>query len=74
MSFTASEASANVARLGGPTNRSCPLETAGQRLYSRDQVDQLSFIRNEIEHGLQPADAHRLLAQHQMEMASNPEE
>jgi CheY-like chemotaxis protein len=56
------------------TNRSCPLEAAGQRLYSRDQVDQLSFIRYEIEHGLQPADVHRLLAQHQMEMASNPEE
>jgi DNA-binding transcriptional MerR regulator len=35
----------------------------GQRLYSRDQVDQLSFIRNQIEQGLQPADAHRLLAQ-----------
>jgi DNA-binding transcriptional MerR regulator len=35
----------------------------GQRLYSRDQVDQLSFIRNQIERGLQPADAHRVLAQ-----------
>src|SRR5215207_4062184 len=35
----------------------------GQRLYSRDQVDQLSFIRNQIELGLQPADAHRLLAE-----------
>ena len=35
----------------------------GQRLYSRDQVDQLSFIRDQIEQGLQPADAHRLLAQ-----------
>ena len=35
----------------------------GQRLYSRDQVDQLSFVRNQIEQGLQPADAHRLLAQ-----------
>jgi DNA-binding transcriptional MerR regulator len=35
----------------------------GQRLYSRDQVDQLSFIRNQIEQGLQPADAHRVLAQ-----------
>jgi DNA-binding transcriptional MerR regulator len=38
--------------------------SGGQRLYSRDQVDQLSFIRNQIEQGLQPADAHRLLAQH----------
>jgi DNA-binding transcriptional MerR regulator len=35
----------------------------GQRLYSRDQVDQLIFIRNQIEQGLQPADAHRLLAE-----------
>jgi DNA-binding transcriptional MerR regulator len=43
----------------------------GQRLYSRDQVDQLSFIRNQIAQGLQPADAHRLLAQqHQQEAAS----
>ena len=38
--------------------------SGGQRLYSRDQVDQLSFIRNQIEQGLQPADAHRLLAEH----------
>jgi DNA-binding transcriptional MerR regulator len=37
--------------------------SGGQRLYSRDQVDQLSFIRNQIEQGLQPADAHRLLVQ-----------
>ena len=37
--------------------------SGGQRLYSRDQVDQLSFIRNQIELGLQPADAHRLLAE-----------
>ncbi len=33
----------------------------GQRLYSRDQVDQLSFIVSELDRGLQPADAHRLL-------------
>jgi DNA-binding transcriptional MerR regulator len=33
----------------------------GQRLYSRDQVDQLRFILDELERGLQPADAHRLL-------------
>ncbi|HTF41555.1 MAG TPA: MerR family transcriptional regulator [Propionibacteriaceae bacterium] len=46
----------------------------GQRLYSRDQVDQLSFIRNQIEQGLQPADAHRLLAQHHSEIASMPVE
>jgi DNA-binding transcriptional MerR regulator len=35
----------------------------GQRLYSRDQVDQLSFVRDQIAQGLQPADAHRLLAE-----------
>ena len=46
----------------------------GQRLYSRDQVDQLSLIRNQIEQGLQPADAHRLLAQHHSEVASIPVE
>jgi DNA-binding transcriptional MerR regulator len=37
--------------------------SGGQRLYSRDQVDQLSFVCHQIEQGLQPADAHRLLAQ-----------
>ena len=47
--------------------------SGGQRLYSRDQVDQLSFIRNQIELGLQPADAHRLLAeQHHEDAASMP--
>jgi DNA-binding transcriptional MerR regulator len=48
--------------------------SGGQRLYSRDQVDQLSFIRNQIEQGLQPADAHRLLAQHHNEVTSIPEQ
>ena len=48
--------------------------SGGQRLDSRDQVDQLSFIRNQIEQGLQPADAHRLLAQHHSEVASIPVE
>jgi DNA-binding transcriptional MerR regulator len=49
--------------------------SGGQRLYSRDQVDQLRFIRNQIEHGLQPADAHRLLAQQRhQEAASIPVE
>ena len=37
----------------------------GQRLYSRDQVDQLTFIRDQIDQGFQPADAHRLLAEQQ---------
>jgi DNA-binding transcriptional MerR regulator len=33
----------------------------GHRLYSRDQVDQLHFILEALDRGLQPADAHRLL-------------
>jgi DNA-binding transcriptional MerR regulator len=44
----------------------------GQRLFSRDQVDQLSFICDQIEQGLQPADAHRLLAQQRQEDAATP--
>src|ERR1700722_5915435 len=33
----------------------------GQRLYTRDQVDQLRFILGQLDRGMQPADAHRLL-------------
>jgi DNA-binding transcriptional MerR regulator len=33
----------------------------GQRLYSRDQVDQLRFIRDEVAAGRRPGEAHRLL-------------
>lgn len=33
----------------------------GQRLYSRDQVDQLRFIRDEVGAGRRPGEAHRLL-------------
>ena len=33
----------------------------GHRIYSRDQVDQLRFILGQLDRGLQPADAHRLL-------------
>ena len=43
----------------------------GQRLFSRDQVDQLRFVRDQIEQGLQPADAHRLLAQRRDEDATS---
>jgi CheY-like chemotaxis protein len=39
----------------------------GHRLYSRDQVDQLRFVREQLHAGLQPADAHRLLAQRRAE-------
>src|SRR5580658_4327818 len=35
----------------------------GQRLYSRDQVDQLRFVVQAMSRGIQPADAHRLLAE-----------
>jgi DNA-binding transcriptional MerR regulator len=41
-----------------------PVRSAGgQRLYSRDHVEQLRFVREHIEAGLQPGDAHRLLAE-----------
>lgn len=43
---------------------------AGQRLYSRDQVDELRFVRERIESGLQPADAHRVLAERRQEAGS----
>jgi CheY-like chemotaxis protein len=33
-----------------------------QRLYSRDQVDQLRYVQNLVHSGLQAAEAHRLLA------------
>lgn len=40
-----------------------PVRSAGgQRLYSRDDVERLRFIREQTQAGLQPADAHRLLA------------
>ena len=35
----------------------------GQRLYSRDQVEQLRFVKNEVSSGRRPAEAHRLLAE-----------
>ncbi len=35
----------------------------GQRLYSRDQVDQLRFVRDEVAHGRRPGEAHRLLSE-----------
>jgi CheY-like chemotaxis protein len=33
----------------------------GQRLYSRDEVDQLKFVVREMAEGISPADAHRVL-------------
>ena len=37
--------------------------TAGRRLYSRDDVERLRFVKTRIDEGIQPADAHRLLAE-----------
>jgi CheY-like chemotaxis protein len=35
---------------------------AGHRLYSRDQVEQLRYVKSQMEQGMSAADAHRLLA------------
>lgn len=35
----------------------------GQRLYSRDQVEQLRFVKTEIDRGRRPGEAHRLLSE-----------
>jgi DNA-binding transcriptional MerR regulator len=35
----------------------------GQRLYSRDQLGQLRFVKAQLAAGMAPADAHRLLAE-----------
>lgn len=35
----------------------------GHRLYTRDQVEQLGFLAAQLEQGLQPAEAHRLLGE-----------
>jgi DNA-binding transcriptional MerR regulator len=35
----------------------------GHRVYSRDQVEQLRFVKALIDQGIPPADAHRLLAE-----------
>lgn len=35
----------------------------GQRLYSREQVDHLRFVREQLDQGRKPAEAHRLLAE-----------
>ena len=40
-----------------------------QRLYSRDQLNQLRFVCQEIERGLSPADAHRALVE---QLATDP--
>jgi DNA-binding transcriptional MerR regulator len=35
----------------------------GHRVYSRDQVEQLRFVKAQLDNGMSPADAHRLLAE-----------
>src|SRR6476620_10021707 len=42
-----------------------PERSAGsQRLYSRDHLDQLLFVREQMQNGLSAADAHRALEEH----------
>lgn len=47
-------------RYGLPVPERSP---GGHRLYSRDQVDQLRFVKVQLTEGMAPADAHRLLAE-----------
>jgi DNA-binding transcriptional MerR regulator len=44
----------------------------GQRLYSREQVDQLRFVKEQIAAGRRPAEAHRLLAERSDVFAAEP--
>jgi len=37
--------------------------SGGHRLYTRDQVEQVRFLAAQLEQGLQPAEAHRLLGE-----------
>lgn len=37
--------------------------SGGQRLYSRDQVEQLRYVARSVREGRRPAEAHRLLAE-----------
>jgi DNA-binding transcriptional MerR regulator len=47
-------------RYGLPVPERSP---GGHRLYSRDQVAQLRFVKAQLAQGMAPADAHRLLAE-----------
>jgi CheY-like chemotaxis protein len=47
-------------RYGLPVPERSP---GGHRLYSRDQIDQLRFVKAQLGEGMAPADAHRLLAE-----------
>ena len=35
----------------------------GHRLYTRAQIEQLRFVKERLDRGLQPAEAHRLLGE-----------
>lgn len=37
--------------------------SGGQRLYTREQVEQLRFVKASVDEGMQPGDAHRLLSE-----------
>jgi len=43
----------------------------GHRLYSRHQIDQLSFVRDQVDRGASPADAFRLLDAKMADYAKN---
>ena len=47
-------------RYGLPVPERSP---GGHRVYSRDQVEQLRFVKAQVDRGIPPADAHRLLAE-----------
>jgi DNA-binding transcriptional MerR regulator len=47
-------------RYGLPVPERSP---GGHRVYSRDQVEQLRFVKTQIDQGIPPGDAHRLLAE-----------
>jgi DNA-binding transcriptional MerR regulator len=47
-------------RYGLPVPERSP---GGHRVYSRDQVEQLRFVKAQLDQGIPPADAHRLLAE-----------
>jgi CheY-like chemotaxis protein len=55
-------------RYGLPVPQRSP---GGHRVYSRDQVDQLRFVKAQLTQGMAPADAHRLLAERLADGASS---
>ena len=51
-----------------------PVRSAGgQRLYSRDQVEQLRYVAAEVARGLSAADAHRLLSEREADGPRAPD-